>query len=63
MLVRIAEAARQLGVSAEHIRHMIRVGKWPVYKLGPKATRLDLEEIKNLGRLIADSGQERRAGK
>jgi excisionase family DNA binding protein len=50
MLVRITEAARQLGVCAEHIRHMIRIGKWPGYKLGPKATRVDLEEIKKLAR-------------
>jgi excisionase family DNA binding protein len=53
MLVSITVAAKELGVSTEHIRRMIRAGKWPVYSLGPKATRIDPEEIKALGRLIA----------
>lgn len=53
MLVTVTEAAKQLGVSIEHIRRQIRAGRWPYYKLGPKATRIDIEEVKALGRLIA----------
>ena len=51
MLVGITQAAHELGVSTEHIRRMVRAGKWPVYRLGRKATRLDVDEIKRLGRL------------
>jgi len=55
MLVSITVASKELGLSTEHIRRMIKEGKWPVYHLGPKATRIDLDEIKKLGRLIAES--------
>ena len=54
MLVGITEAARQLGVSTEHIRRMVRAGKWPVYRLGPKTARIDIEEIKALGKVTAE---------
>ena len=53
MLVNISAGARELGVSIEHARRMIRTGKWPVYKLGIKATRLDVDEIRTLSRLAA----------
>jgi len=60
MLVSVTQGAKELGVSVEHIRRMIRLGRWPSYKLGPKATRIDPEEIKSLGRLISEGEQERR---
>lgn len=60
MLVSVSQAAKDLGVSVEHIRRMIRAGRWPYYKLGKKGTRVDVEEIKALGRLIAEGEQERR---
>ncbi len=53
MLVTVTQAAKMLGVSIEHIRRQIRTGRWPYYTLGPKATRIDVEQIKSLGRLIA----------
>jgi excisionase family DNA binding protein len=55
MLMSITEASRELGVSALHIRRMIKAGKWPVYRLGSKATRLDVDEIRTLGRLTAQA--------
>lgn len=55
MLMSVTAAARELGVSSEHIRRQIRAGLWPTYKLGPKATRIDPEEIKSLGRLISQA--------
>ncbi len=58
MLVGITEASRQLGVSAEHIRRQVRSGRWPVYKLGLKAVRLDVEEIRQLGRLATEREKE-----
>lgn len=60
MLVTIAEAARQLGVSPNHIRGMIRCQRWPFYRLGPKSMRVDIDEIKSLGRLIAEGQQGER---
>jgi excisionase family DNA binding protein len=60
MLVSVSEASKALGLSAEHIRRQIRLGRWPVYKLGPKATRLDLQEIKSLGRLVFEIEQEKK---
>ncbi len=63
MLVSVTEGAKQLGVSVEHVCRMIRAGRWPYYQLGKKGTRVDIDEIKALGRLIAEGEQERRAGK
>lgn len=60
MLISVSAASKELGVSTEHIRRMIRSGKWPVYQLGPKATRLDVEEIKALGKLISEAEKSRR---
>ena len=60
MLVTILQASRELGVSPNHVRNMIRKGRWPYYKLGVKGTRVDVEEIKALGRLIAEGEKERR---
>ncbi len=62
MLATISAGARELGCSPEHIRRMIRMGRWPYYRLGPKAIRIDPEEIKGLGRLIAE-GEKNRDGK
>ena len=59
MLMKVSEAAKVLGVSAEHVRRMIRAGRWPYYKLGKKGTRVDVEEIKGLGRLLARAEQQK----
>jgi len=62
-LVSISQAAKQLGCCAEHVRRMIRAGKWPAYRLGPKATRIDVDEVRALGRLIQQGELEKRAVK
>jgi excisionase family DNA binding protein len=59
MLATISAGSRELGCSADHIRRMIKRGRWPYYRLGPKAIRIDPEEIKKLGRLIAEREKER----
>ena len=46
----IPRAARELGISEETLRKKIAGGEIPSYKLGPKATRVDLEEIKKITR-------------
>ena len=64
MLVSVTQGAKELGVSEEHIRRLIRAQKLPVYELGPKATRLDVQEIRTLlkreaaGRLDNDSSDK-----
>ena len=60
MFVTISQGAKELGVSENHIRNMIRAGRWPYYQLGRRGMRIDVEEIKALGRLIAEGEQERR---
>lgn len=55
MLMTIAMAARELGCSPDHVRRMIKAGQWPHYRLGVKALRIDVEEVKKLGRLVAEA--------
>ena len=54
MLVSVTTAARELGLSNEHLRRLINSKRLPSYKLGPRATRVDLDEIRNLTRLMAE---------
>lgn len=60
MLVNVTSASKELGCSTEHIRRQIRAGHWPSYQLGKKGTRIDVDEIKALGRSIAEGEIERR---
>ncbi len=60
MLVSVTQGAKELGISVEHIRRQIRAGRWPYYKLGPKATRIDPDEIKALGRSRPSIAGDRR---
>jgi len=62
-LVAIPEAAQALNLSQRHIRRMISKRRWPFYRLGLKAIRIDLDEVKALGRVIAEGEQERRRTK
>lgn len=50
-LSRVSQGAKELDVSTEHARRMIRKGLWPIYRLGKKAIRIDVEEIKKLTRV------------
>ena len=58
MLMSVSAAARELNLSVEHLRKMIKAKRIPSYKLGPKATRIDVEEVKNLGRLVAEGRED-----
>jgi excisionase family DNA binding protein len=53
MLLSIQEAAKALKVSDRHVRRMIAEGKYPFYRIGNRAVRLDLEEIKSASRTLA----------
>jgi excisionase family DNA binding protein len=50
MLLSIQETAQALKVSDRHVRRMIAKGKYPFYRIGNRAVRLDLEEIKSASR-------------
>jgi excisionase family DNA binding protein len=52
MLVTIPEVAKELKVSDRHVRRMIAEGKFPFYRIGDRAVRLDLEEIKSTSRKL-----------
>lgn len=62
MLVSVTQGAKELGLSPEYLRRMLKAGKWPAYRLGSKAMRVDVDEIKKLGRLIAEARQESNRG-
>ena len=63
MLLNVTQASRELGVSAETIRRKIRAGQWPFYKLGPKSTRIDPDEIRALGRLATHHASAKRGSR
>ncbi len=52
MLQSIHETSKALKLSERHIRRMISEGRWPFYRLGRRAIRIDLEEIMALGRVV-----------
>jgi len=53
MLKKVSDAAEELSLSTDHLRRLIRMGKIPIYRLGPKSTRVDVEEIKRLRRIAS----------
>jgi len=54
MLVTVKAACAELGVSLSHARRQIKRGAWPFYKLGPRILRFDIQELRDLGRLVAN---------
>lgn len=57
-LISIPEASKSLGISKAHLYRLIKAGRIPFYRLSPRTTRLDVEEIKSLGRLIGERKPE-----
>ena len=53
MLVSVQEAAKALKVSDRHVRRMIAERKYPFYRIGDRAVRLDLDEIKSASQALA----------
>ncbi len=58
MLQSIHETSKAFKLSERHVRRMISEGRWPFYRLGRRAIRIDVDEIKSLGRLIAEGKPE-----
>ncbi len=53
MLSSVSRASKELDVCKAYTWKQIRAGLWPSYRLGKRATRVDVDEIKNLTRLAA----------
>jgi len=47
LLLRVNEACKLTGISRSLGYKMINSGEWPVIKVGGKAVRIPLEELKN----------------
>ncbi|BBX69021.1 helix-turn-helix domain-containing protein [Mycolicibacterium psychrotolerans] len=48
--VNVTQAAEYAGCSVRTLRGLIAAGKLPVYRIGPKTYRVDLDELDNLMR-------------
>ncbi len=51
MLMRLTEGCKELGVSTTHGRRMVKNRHWPCYRLGPRAIRIDPEEIRRIAKI------------
>jgi excisionase family DNA binding protein len=51
MILQIPELAEELRISPRQVRRMINAGAFPFYKVGKRAIRLDLNEVKAAIRL------------
>jgi excisionase family DNA binding protein len=54
MFTRIADAAKELSVSERFLRQLIAEGRIPFYKLSKRTLRVDLNELRDYMRLIAE---------
>ncbi len=54
MLTRIAVAAKELNVSERFLRQLIADNRIPFYRFSPRTLRVDLNELRDLMRLIAE---------
>lgn len=55
-LMTIADAAERLGVSTKTIRKRIATGELPAYRIGPRAIRVDQDDVDRLLRRIPTTG-------
>jgi excisionase family DNA binding protein len=58
MLVTVVEAAERLNCSAENLRRLIRLERIPVFKVGPRTYRLDIDELLQFARREAKDPPE-----
>ena len=55
MYARIADAAKTLSVSERFLRQLIAENRIPFYRLSARTLRVDLNELRDYMRLIAES--------
>ncbi len=58
MLIDVEEAAKALNVSESFLRTLVRSRDIPCYRLSPRTTRFDLEELRVHMRLLATGAPE-----
>ena len=58
MFTSIADAAKELSVSERFLRQLIAQKRVPYYRLSPRTLRVDLNELRDLMRLIAEGKPE-----
>ncbi len=56
MFTTVAGAAKALSVSERHLYRLIEEGKIPFYRLSPRTTRLDVDELRDFMRFVAEGG-------
>jgi excisionase family DNA binding protein len=54
MLLKLKHAAKELSVSERLLRTLIVEGRIPFYRLSPRTLRVDLDELRDYMRLIAE---------
>jgi len=54
MFTRIADAAKVLNVSERFLRQLITKNRIPFYRLSERTIRVDLDELRDYMRLIAE---------
>jgi len=54
MFSTLKTVATELNVSERFLRQLVREKRIPVYKLSPRTTRFDLNELRDYMRLIAE---------
>ncbi len=59
MFTTIKEATKELRVSERFLRQIIRDGRIPSYRLSPRTLRVDLREVRNYMRLVAEGDRKR----
>ena len=63
MFVGLKHAAAELSVSERFLRQLVAEGRIPFYRLSKRTLRVDLNELRDYMKLIAESEQERRKRK
>ncbi len=54
MMIPIAQAAKELSLSQRFLRQLIAENRIPFYRLSPRTLRVDLDELRDYMRLIAE---------
>jgi excisionase family DNA binding protein len=54
MMIPISRAAKKLSVSQRFLRQLIAENRIPFYRLSPRTLRVDLNELRDYMRLIAE---------
>ena len=60
MFAPVKAAAKELSVSERFLRQLIAEQRIPFYRLSKRTLRVDLDELRDYMKLIAQGGQEKR---